>query len=115
MYVTGRQSRSLSWKSQDHAQCIWSLAAPEGSSIFLNFIRFKIYGSGWYSTCSVDDALEIYNTEDRTLIARFCRSSVPPKLYIANHSKITIVARALSVSTTMDLLLLHSATSLKYV
>jgi len=114
-YVTGRQSRPLSWKSQDNTQCMWTLTAPEGSSIFLNFIKFKMFGSGWSSSCTVEDAVEIYDTKERTLIARYCRSSLPPKLYIAHHSKITIVARALSDSTTMDLLLLHSATSLKYV
>ena len=114
-YVTGRQSRPLSWKSQDNTQCMWTLTAPEGSSIFLNFIKFKMFGSGWSSSCTVEDAVEIYDTKARTLIARYCRSSLPPKLYIAHHSKITIVARALSDSTTMDLLLLHSATSLKYV
>lgn len=114
-YVTGRQSRPISWKSQDAAQCMWTLTAPEGSSIFLNFIKFKMFGSGWSSACTVDDAVEIYDTSEKTLIVRYCRSSLPPKLYIANYSKITIVARALSDSTSADLLLLHSATSMKYV
>ncbi|KAL5261326.1 hypothetical protein ACHWQZ_G007127 [Mnemiopsis leidyi] len=114
-YVTGRQSRPISFKSKDGSQCMWTLTAPEGSSIFLNFIRFKFYSSGWSGSCTVDDAVEIYDTTQRTLIVRYCRSNLPPKLYIVSHSKITIVARALSDYTTMDLLLLHSATSLKYV
>ena len=94
---------------------MWTLSAPEGSSILINFIKTNMYGSGWSGPCSVDDAVEIYDTTERRLLARYCRGFLPPKLYIAKHPKVTIVARALSDSTSADWLFLHSATSLKYV
>ena len=115
-YAVQKQSRSIIWSGSQGSQCLWSLTAPRGSNIFLKFVTSQFTGKGWPRTrCGVDETIEIYNTERRTLLTSFCRGSLPPKLYIAPVSKITVVARFLSDGSSADLLILFSATSLNSI
>ena len=115
-FYTTRQSRELSWRTREESQCLWSITGLPDRNILLNFIRFKMFGGrvGTRGTgCALDESLEIYSTVEKKLLARYCKNSPPPKLFIAEYSEVTIVARAMTVSPNIDVLVLHSSTRMK--
>lgn len=108
-----KESRPIQWSASQGSQCLWSLTAARGSNILLKFVKFSLSGSSWPRTrCGVDETVDIYNTDTRTIITSFCRGRLPPKLFIAPVARVTVVARVLAEDSAADLLILFSATAM---
>lgn len=74
-----------------NSKCIWTITVPEGKSVQLRFLEFKVEGDTNRHRCP-HDHLSIWNGSDSSapLIGKFCNSNPPPPIICSSGNALRL-------------------------
>ncbi|PFX15614.1 Tolloid-like protein 2 [Stylophora pistillata] len=78
-----------------NSKCIWTISVPEGKSVKLLFVDFKVEGDRNRQRCP-HDHLTIWNGTDlnATIIGKFCNSNPPPPVICSSGNTLRLRFRS---------------------
>ena len=78
-----------------NSKCIWTITVPEGKSVQLRFVEFKVEGDINRRRCP-HDHLSIWNGTDSSapLIGKFCNSNPPPPIICSSGNTLRLKFRS---------------------
>ena len=78
-----------------NSKCIWTISVPEGKSVQLRFVEFKVEGDRDRQRCP-HDHLTIWNGSDSSapVIGKFCNTNPPPPIICSSGNTIRLKFRS---------------------